>query len=85
MQIFRTERFQKDARRLPAEVLERLGPALERLVGNPRHPSLRVKKMEGAADIWELRVSNNYRVTFQYCEGGVILRCVGTHHTLRHP
>jgi len=85
MQILRAERFRKDFRRLPVDVQERLGRALEQFVANPRHPALRVKKMEGARDIWELRVSDNYRVTFEYCEGGVILRRVGTHDILRRP
>ena len=85
MQILRTERFRRDFRRLPAEAQDRLGKALEQFVANPRHPALRVKKMEGAPRIWELRVSDNYRMTLEYCEGGVILRRVGTHDILRRP
>lgn len=85
MQILRTERFRKDFRRLPVEAQERLGRALEQFVANPRHPALRVKKMEGAPNIWEPRVSDNHRVTFEYCEGGVILRRVGPHDILRRP
>ena len=85
MQCFRTERFKKDFKRLPTEIQERVGKTLERFVSDSRHPSLHVKKMEGAPDIWELRVSDNYRVTFQFVQEGVLLRRVGTHNMLRQP
>ncbi len=85
MQLLRTERFKKGFQRLPSEIQERVGKTLERFVVNPRHPSLHVKKMEGAPDIWELRVSDNYRITFQFVQEGVLLRRVGTHNVLRHP
>ena len=83
MQVLRTERFKKDFKRLPSDIQERIGNALERFVDNPRHPSLHVKKMEGAPDIWELRVSDNYRITFQFVQEGALLRRVGTHNVLR--
>ena len=85
MQLFRTERFKKDFQRLPTEIQERTGKALKLFVSNSRHPSLHVKKMEGAPDIWELRVSDNYRVTFQFVQEGVLLRRLGTHNVLRQP
>ncbi len=85
MQLFRTERFKKDFKRLPREVHERTGKALELFLENPRHPSLHAKKMEGAPDIWELRVSDNYRITFQLVEDGILLRRIGTHNILRTP
>ena len=85
MQFLRTERFKKDFQQLPVDVQERTIKALERFATNPRHPSLQVKKMEGAPGIWELRVSDNYRVTFQRFQGGALLRRIGTHNVLRHP
>ena len=85
MQFLRTERFKKDFQRLPAELQARAINALERFIANARHPSLQVKKMEGAPGIWELCVSDNYRVTFQRFQGGVLLRRIGTHNVLRQP
>ena len=85
MVFFWTTRFKKDFRRLPGDVQERVGKALELFTSNARHPSLHVKKMEGAPDIWELRVSDNYRVTLQFVEADALLRRVGTHDMLRHP
>ena len=85
MQLLRTERFKKDFKRLPVEIQERVGKTLERFMSDARHPSLHLKKMEGAPDIWELRVSENYRITFQFVQEGVLLRRVGTHNALRQP
>jgi mRNA-degrading endonuclease RelE of RelBE toxin-antitoxin system len=85
MLFVRTERFKKDYKRLPSEVQERVRKALEFFAANPRHPSLRAKKMEGALDIWELRVSDNYRITFQRVPDGILFRRIGTHNMLRQP
>ena len=84
-QIFRTERFKKDLKHLSGEVQERVGKTLEVLVDRSKHPSLRMKKMESASDIWEVRVSDNYRITLQFVQEGVLLRRVGTHNILRQP
>jgi mRNA-degrading endonuclease RelE of RelBE toxin-antitoxin system len=60
-------------------VLEKLA-----LYGNdPRDPSLRVKKLEDRRDIWEMRVSRGYRITFQREGEIVLLRNIGTHDILR--
>jgi mRNA interferase RelE/StbE len=83
MLILRTERFKKDFKRLTADVQDRLEKVLEMLFSNPRHPALRVKKMQGAPGIWELRVTDNDRVTFQLLDEGVLLRRIGTHDLLR--
>jgi mRNA interferase RelE/StbE len=85
MLLYRTARFKKDFKRLPNVSQVRVGNVLQRLVADTRHPSLRVKKMEGTPDIWEMRVSDNYRITFQFVEDGILLRRVGTHNMLRTP
>ena len=85
MQFLRTERLKKDFQRLPAELQTRTAKVLELWLASHRHPSLHVKKMEGAHDIWELRVSDNYRITFQLVREGVLLRRIGTHDLLRRP
>lgn len=50
---------------------------------NPRHPSLRIKKLEGTRDIWEMRVTSRYRMTFQRRGAVVLLRNIGTHAILK--
>ena len=85
MQFFWTEPFKKDYKHLPPDVREKAGQALKRFSANSRHPSLHVKKMEGTKDVWEVRVSDNYRITFQFVREGVLLRRIGTHNILRQP
>ena len=85
MQVLRPERFKKDFKRLPREIQDKLPTVLERFVSNRRHPALHVKKMEGVRDIWEMRVTETYRITFQFVAEGIFLRRVGTHDVLRQP
>lgn len=85
MRFHATERFSRRYRALPGEIQQRVDAQLALLLQNPRHPSLRSKKMQGTARIWELRVTHGYRLTFQI-EGDVyVLRNVGTHDVLREP
>jgi len=74
--------FQDDYENLPVEIQKRFDKALRLFAANPRHPSLRVKKMRGTAGIWEASVTMAYRFTFNW-EGDVItLRRIGTHSIL---
>ena len=85
MQLRRTKRFVKDYAALPDELRGRTEKAISVLLKSPHHPSLRIKKMEGQEDIWELRVSYSYRLTFQISGDTYILRRVGTHDVLKKP
>lgn len=62
----RSERFKKAFVGLPAEIQTKALKALELFGKNQRHPSLRIKKMEGRDGIWEARVDLKYRFTFHY-------------------
>ena len=85
MIFYRTDRFKKDYKKLPSEIRRKLPEVLSFFEQNKRHPFLHVKKMEGADDIWELRVSIHYRVTYQHREEGILLRRIGTHGILKTP
>ncbi len=85
MNFYTTRRFEKDYASLPSEVRKTVDSKLRGFVSNQLHPSLRVKKMEGVQDVLEMRGNISYRITFQYTEGGVILRRVGTHDILKNP
>ena len=85
MQLRRTKRFVKDFAVLLEELKERTEKALYSLLRGPRYPSLKINKMEGRQNIWELRVSDSYRLTFQVSEDTYILRRVGTHDILKKP
>ena len=58
---------------------------LELLLSNLQHPSLNIKKMQDPREIWEGRVTESYRFTFQIQGDDYILRRVGTHDILKNP
>lgn len=78
-----SSRFRKDYRALPKDLQESFEIKLPLFLDNPRHPSLRVKRLVGTADRWEGSVTMNYRFTFQLTEGKVLFRRIGTHDILR--
>ena len=68
---------------LPGDIQQRVDRTVHLLIQNPRHPSLHTKKMQGPGNVWEVRVSRNYRVTFFWESDVIILRRVGTHDILK--
>ena len=86
MKIVRSPRFDRAYRKLPGEVRDQFRRKLRLLVDSRfSHPSLRVKRIQGTADIWEASIDMNHRFTFQKIEGGVLLRVVGPHDVLGNP
>ena len=83
MKIQTTRPFDRDYAGLPDEVKGRVDKQLALLLSNPRHPSLRLKKIRGAEDIWGARISRGYRLTLQIVSDTLILRRVGPHDVLR--
>ena len=79
MKIRAYKNFNKAYRRLPADVQDKVGKQIERLASNFRHPSLHTKKVKGRAGIWEVRVDDFYRLTFEISEDTIFLRVVGNH------
>ena len=83
---FQTDnRFDRDYARLPDQLKERVKKQLALLMANPHHPSLQAHKMEGRDDIWEARITREYRLTFTLEGDTCHLRRVGTHEIYRHP
>jgi mRNA interferase RelE/StbE len=70
---------------LPRSIKEKTDEQLAFFIGNPRHPSLQVKKIKGHRDIWEGRITESYRLTFQIVGDVYLLRRVGTHDILNTP
>ena len=62
----RTERFRKAYKALPGDIQKKILKAFEQFRGDPGHPSLVVKKIQGHEDIWEGRVNQSYRFTFHF-------------------
>lgn len=82
MRIIRLTPFKRDYKSLPIEIQKKVDSQLKLLLSNPRHPSLRVKKLAGIKRIWYARVTRDYRMTFQIEEDTYILRRVGVHDIL---
>ncbi len=65
MRVRFTERADKDYAALSVTVRKTFGKQLEFLLANPRHPSLRAKKLEGSDDLWQARVNRSWRFYFK--------------------
>ena len=70
---------------LPKEIKKKLAKALRLLAQNPRHPSLQTKPIKGlpkgSPKIFEARIDQSYRLTFERIDGDVLLlRNVGKHN-----
>jgi len=57
-------RFIRSFRDAPEQAQRAFGKQLEHLLSNPRHPSLRVKKYDPRRNVWQARVSRNWRFYF---------------------
>jgi len=82
LRLTRTERFKKSVLELDQRTRDKLKKQLRYLLSDLRHPSLHVKKIKGTQSIFEARVNNSYRLTFEFGEGHeIILRVVGKHNS----
>jgi mRNA interferase RelE/StbE len=81
MKVIRTEPFKRDFQRLPEAIKRRIEAALRLLIANPHHPSLRIKKVRGKLlkgydNIFEGRITRDYRFFFLIeTDAYVLLRC----------
>lgn len=87
LRLARTERFKKSVLDLDQRTQRKFKKQLKLLLSDPRNPSLRVKKVKGTRAIFEARVNDSYRFTFEFGgESDIILRVVGHHNaTLKKP
>ena len=79
--IGRSDRFIKELKKLVVKGIVDIGQVekfLRLIADEPRHPSLRVKKIQGTTDIFEASVNMAIRVTFQFIKPETIyLRNIG--------
>ncbi len=85
MKLLFTKTFIRDYRKLPQQIQKTTDKQLGLLLSNPKHPSLNIKKMQDPRNIWEGRITESYRFTFQFEKDTYILRKVGTHDILKKP
>ena len=79
MRFIVTERFTRAYRDLPDELQRKADKALRLLQDNPKHPSLRLKKIQGTPGIWEARVDRSCRITLEMQADCLLLRNIGKH------
>lgn len=64
MRLLYTERFRRSYESAPPAVQRAFDRRAALLVENLRHPSLRAKKYDEARDIWQARVTRDWRFYF---------------------
>lgn len=86
MPLVFTNRFKKAYQKLLADIQQKVKKALTFLNKNPHHPSLQVHKIQGTDNIYEGRVDQKYRFSFQFEGNDKILRNVDNHdECLKNP
>jgi mRNA interferase RelE/StbE len=86
LRLIITTRFENAYRKLSPELQQKASKALRLLTDDPAHPSLRLKKMQGASGIWEARVDRACRMTLELHSDSFVLRNIGKHdETLDNP
>jgi mRNA interferase RelE/StbE len=82
MRIVRTDSFLRDYRKLPRLIQTQTDHKLKLFLSNSRHPSLRVKPIRGHTNLWEGRITKNYRFIFSIVQDTFVLLRMGPHKLL---
>ena len=85
MKLVFTHSFEKDYKNLSVHIQKELDKQLAFLLENAKYPSLHIKKIKGTKNIWEGRISQSHRFTFQIEKDTYILRRAGAHDILKTP
>ncbi|MEW5871033.1 MAG: type II toxin-antitoxin system mRNA interferase toxin, RelE/StbE family [Chloroflexota bacterium] len=82
-----TRRFLRLYARLPVHIQEKVKKQVRLLAENPRHPSLQTKPIQGVTGIYEARVDQDFRLTYEReANDTLVLRVVGKHdEALKRP
>jgi len=78
MVITLTEPAEKQFKRLPAIIKEKVKRQFTKLLENPHHPSLHIKKMKNV-DFYEGRISIHYRFRFLWRGNHITIISIGQH------
>ncbi len=82
MRISRTDSFKKDFAQLPSPIQKLFDKKLGLFMQNIKHPSLRVKKLQGFENRWEASINMFYRFTFEIHADHYLFRRIGPHETV---
>ena len=79
MRAIVTERFAKALISAPPEIQKLFGKQLANLLRDLRHPSLRAKKYNDPAGIWQARINDDWRFFFRIVGDAYELDTIGPH------
>ena len=86
MNIYFSDLFLQSVKDLPGDLKKTLKKKLDIIADDPRHPSLRTKKIKGRENLFEATITMSIRMTWEYFEDGILLRSIGEHdRTLERP
>jgi mRNA-degrading endonuclease RelE of RelBE toxin-antitoxin system len=86
MSLIFTKRFKKTYQKLPQNIQRKVKKALRLLAENPRHSSLRIKRIQGTEKIYEGRIDLKYRFSFEFDNEDILLRNIDNHdECLKNP
>lgn len=80
MKVARTPHFLRNFSDLPTVVQKKFYKQLAYLLTDIRHPSLRAKKYDENAGIWQARVDNDFRFYFQIVDDTYLILSI-----IKHP
>jgi len=80
LRIHYTSDFRKAYRQLPRRIQDAVDRKDALFRKNPFEPSLRTHKLHGRLEgLWAFWVVHEYRILFEFLDGGAIFYDVGTH------
>jgi len=79
LRAFYTDTFKRDFARLPPELQSHAEKQIRLLLEDRTYPSLRLKKLKGRKDLWEVRVTKGFRIFLTFEENLAVLYRVGAH------
>jgi mRNA-degrading endonuclease RelE of RelBE toxin-antitoxin system len=86
MPIIFTERFFQMYEQLLKEIQKKAKKTIQLVDENLRHPSLRVHPIQGWRGMYEARVDQKYRLSFEFDGQKKVLRNIDNHEEcLKHP
>lgn len=74
-----TKQFRRMFARLPIDVRHQVRKAYNLFKANPKHPSLRFKRVHSTEPIYSVRININYRAVGVAEKGEIIWFWVGSH------
>lgn len=90
MRIRRAKRFLRSFDKLPPEIQRLFADKIHQFYEDWKHPSFRVKKIQGTETVWEASLNMSMRFTFEFAkdpDGSLVcvLLNIGNHDQVLRP